>query len=129
MTVTILLSATPELLDGINSLVSALTGITGVQNVRSVKVRPEAEQQEDAPTPPKKKPTTPAKMENEEGPISGQVGNKTYSLEEVRAAATKVSQSGKRDDVKALIKEFGVNALPDIAAEDYTEFMTKLNEL
>lgn len=45
------------------------------------------------------------------------------TLADVRAKLAALSKSGKADQVKALIAQFGVTKLTDVAAERYTEVL------
>lgn len=114
VTVTVLLTAAPELLTRVDSLISALTDVCGVQTVRSVKVRPEDGQ-------PGKKISLPETTTEEETP--------KFTLEQVRAAAQAKSQSGKREEVRALVTEFGATNLPSLDPTKFNEFMSKLEAL
>jgi hypothetical protein len=51
------------------------------------------------------------------------------TLAQVRDAVQKVTQSGKREEAKALLTEFGSPKVTDLAPEQYTDFLTKLKAL
>ena len=53
----------------------------------------------------------------------------TLDMSTVRARLSTISQSGKADAVKALIKTFGVSKLTDIPEERYTELLEKAEKL
>lgn len=154
MTVTVLLSASPELLSRFDALVSVLTGITGVEKVRSVKVRPE----DGCPNEPikiekkqtKKKTETLIEDISEGGRVltgseavettgvnetvareekSTETEAPLYTLEQVRAAAQEKAQEGKRAELKALITEMGAPNLPSLEPSKFNEFMSKLSVL
>ena len=54
---------------------------------------------------------------------------KTYSLDELGKAAIGLMDSGKQQDLIKLLSEFGVDALPKIPKERYSDFALKLREL
>lgn len=49
--------------------------------------------------------------------------SKIVTLEEVRGLLAKLSQNGKQQEVKALIKKFGGRKLTDIPQEKYNELL------
>ncbi|AKA72315.1 hypothetical protein [Clostridium scatologenes] len=49
--------------------------------------------------------------------------SKTVTLEEVRGLLAELSQNGKQQEVKALIKKFGGRKLTDIPQEKYSELL------
>ena len=54
---------------------------------------------------------------------------KTYSLDELGKAAIGLMDSGKQQDLIKLLSEFGVDALPKIPKDRFSEFALKLREL
>lgn len=54
---------------------------------------------------------------------------KTYSLDELGKAAIGLMDSGKQQDLIKLLSEFGVDALPKIPKDRYSDFALKLREL
>lgn len=53
----------------------------------------------------------------------------TLTIEELRAAAQAISKNGKRDQVLALVKSFGVDSLPKLDPSKFEEFAEKLKAL
>lgn len=54
---------------------------------------------------------------------------KTYSLDELGKAAMGLMDIGKQQDLIALLQSFGVQALPQLPKERYSEFAVKLREM
>lgn len=52
-----------------------------------------------------------------------------YSFQEVRGLMAKLSTEGKKNEVKALLVELGVNRLSEVKEEDYPSLMAKAKEL
>lgn len=117
MNITVTLTANPDLL----AALQALGGISGSN--------PSAAQSKAAKkAAPKAAPVEEAEATSEE-PATESTTDKAVSVEEVRKAAQAVAQSGKRDEVKGLLKEFGVPKLVDLPAEDRQAFITKLQAI
>ena len=55
--------------------------------------------------------------------------NKLIKLEEVRAKLAALAQSGKQEQVKALIQKFGAKKLTDIPTEKYPELLKEAEAL
>ena len=137
MTVSVLLSATPELLSRVDSLIEVLASLNGVEKVRSVKVRPEDGQHNERVSTSKKQKTTTATAPV--APVEEAVETATqettteeapkFTLEQVRAAAQAKAQSGKREEVRALVTEFGAANLPSLDPSKFNDFMSKLEAL
>jgi len=51
------------------------------------------------------------------------------TIEEVRAAVKKQTDAGKRDEVKALLTEYGAGKLSELDPVNFTAFVEKINEL
>ena len=54
---------------------------------------------------------------------------KQYTLDELTKACAPIMDAGKRQDLIDLLKEFGVDAMPQLPKEQYGEFATKLRAL
>lgn len=54
---------------------------------------------------------------------------KTYTLEDVRAALGALQKAGKKEQVRALLQEFGAAKLPEVDPADYPVLMKKAGEL
>lgn len=54
---------------------------------------------------------------------------KAYSIDELGKAAIGLMDSGKQQDLIKLLSEFGVDALPKIPKDRYSDFALKLREL
>lgn len=68
----------------------------------------------------------PAKAET---PEPEKMKTKTYTLVDVRAKLGELQKSGKRDQVKELLKSFEAAKLSDVPEEKYAELMEKAGEL
>lgn len=53
----------------------------------------------------------------------------TYTLEEVRAKLAGLTKTGKRNEVRTLLEEFGAAKLPEVKEEDYAALMAKAVKL
>lgn len=56
-------------------------------------------------------------------------GQAAYSFEQIQLACAKVSQAGKRNELKELINDFGLNSLLELKEEQYNDFVLKLREI
>ena len=54
---------------------------------------------------------------------------KTYTLVEVRAELSKLTKTGKKEQVHKLLQEFGAEKLTQVKEEDYPALMKKAGEL
>ena len=73
----------------------------------------------------------PKKTRKAEAPIKPDVAPKaeTVNLEQVRAKLTTLSQDGKKNEVAALIAEFGASKLTEVKFEDYAALLAKAEAL
>lgn len=55
--------------------------------------------------------------------------SETVNLEQVRAKLTTLSQAGKKNEVAALIAEFGASKLTEVKPEDYAALLAKAEGL
>lgn len=124
MNFTIELTAAPSLLEAVKILATALTGQQQPVNAISVK---------ETSTKKTKALTTPATQVEEvaETAIEETAAEEApmFTLEQVRAAAQAKSQSGKREEVRALVTELGAASLPNLAPSKFNDFMSKLEAL
>lgn len=67
--------------------------------------------------------------EKKKEPVPQTQKEETVTEEEVRAVLSEKLSGGKRDEVKALFKEFGVNKLPEVDAADYPALIEKARAL
>lgn len=58
-----------------------------------------------------------------------EVKETSLTIETIRAAIADKSKAGKRDDIKALLKEFGASRATDLTTDQYAEFNAKLSAL
>lgn len=56
-------------------------------------------------------------------------GQAAYSFEQIQLACAKVSQAGKRNELKGLINGFGLNSLLELKEDQYNDFVLKLREI
>jgi hypothetical protein len=141
MTVTVLLQASPELLDCLNGLTAAINAAPGVEKIRSIKVRPEdgypnervypevLPAKKEVPVtdiPPTDKPARKTRKVATQTESVGETETGNITIQALRVLAVQKRDEGKRDSVKALISEFGVNSITEMKPEDYSEFHAKL---
>ncbi len=110
MTITLNLTASPELLAAFQAIAAALTGKPAPTAVSSNgKVKKE--------TPAPVAAAAPAATKTEE-----------ITIEQVRAAVTAKTAAGEdaKEKVKALLAEFGAAKVPALKPEHYADFLTKL---
>lgn len=85
-----------------------------------------AKKEEPAATPPAAEPDQPAAAEPAPAAASP---SEPITLEVVRAKLAALSQAGKAQSVKALIADYGVAKLTEIAADKYAEVLAKAEAL
>ena len=73
----------------------------------------------------------PKKTRKAEAPIKPDVAPKAglVNLEQVRAKLTTLSQAGKKNEVAALIAEFGASKLTEVKPENYAALLAKAEGL
>lgn len=113
----ITIDASKDVLEAISGLADALKGLSNTQTAETVVIEK-----------PKKVTKAEVKEEVAEEPIQAKK-EESLKLEDVRALAQKVAQSGKRDEIKDLLGEFNVNKVTDLEEADYQAFYEKLNTL
>ncbi len=75
-------------------------------------------------------PTAPVQTTSTASAVTGvPTTTQSYSMEELAIAATQLMDAGRREDVVALLSQFGVQALTLLPKEQYGAFATKLREL
>ena len=52
-----------------------------------------------------------------------------YTLSEIRNLASTKLKAGKRDEIKAILKELGVSNIAELAEDDYGKFVEKARSL
>ncbi|OMF95115.1 hypothetical protein [Paenibacillus sp. FSL R7-0273] len=115
-----------EALQEIGGLAAALVGAAPVTDKQKAKAQAatkpaETKQEEPEKTQAETKPQT--KLDEGSG------GEDLPTATELKAKATEVTKSGKREEVKALLTEFGYKALSDVAEADRAVFMERLEQL
>lgn len=85
----------------------------------SAKAKPPANPQTSGDLPPAADP--------EPAPAEGQ--SKPFTLEEVRSASVNAARTKGKAAVRAILQDLGVSSTPDLAPEQYPEFMKRLGEL
>ncbi len=94
---------------------------------------PEGEKETEIIAPVKKEASV--KKENtQKAPVKEEYKEETaeeaaYSLEDVRAALGALQKAGKKEQVRALLQEFGAAKLPEVDPADYPALMKKAGEL
>lgn len=117
----ITIDASKDVLEAISNLADALKGLSNTQTTETVVTE-------------KPKKVTKVEVKEEvkeevaEEPIQAKK-EESLKLEDVRALAQKVAQSGKRDEIKDLLGEFNVNKVTDLEEADYQAFYEKLKAL
>lgn len=71
----------------------------------------------------------PAETLPREEPAETAAEETTYTLEDVRAALGTLQKAGKKNQVRALLQEFGAAKLPEVDPADYPALMKKAGEL
>lgn len=56
-------------------------------------------------------------------------GKQAYTFEQIQLACAQVSQDGKREELKSLINNFGLNSLLELEESQYNDFVLKLREI
>lgn len=56
-------------------------------------------------------------------------GKQAYTFEQIQLACAQVSQDGKREELKGLINNFGLNSLLELGEDQFNDFVLKLREL
>ena len=97
-----------------------LTDMRGV--IEALEGKPTTKQEpSSAPEEPAKPKTAPKPKEVKEQP--------SLTLEQVRSKIAEQSKAGKREDIKALLNEFGVARATELTEEQYPAFIEKLSAL
>lgn len=55
--------------------------------------------------------------------------DETYDMAKVRAIAAEVSQAGKKDAIKGLLKQMNVTRVTDLKETQFSEFVTRVKAL
>ncbi len=71
----------------------------------------------------------PKKTRKAEPKVEAAPKAETVNLEQVRAKLTTLSQDGKKNEVAALIAEFGASKLTEVKPEDYAALLAKAEGL
>ena len=126
-----------ELVETLQAFASASVGQTKKPDLTSLdegfttKPEPTKESSDEQPIAPVKATrkaapkTEEPKVETPKGPAKAE----TITIETVRAEVQLKAVAGKRDELKSLLKEFGVERVTDLAEADYSEFINKVKEL
>jgi hypothetical protein len=80
-------------------------------------------------TPAKEQPTAELKEATTETGETTMVVETKVTIEQVRAAVQKAAAGDKRDKVKVLLSEFGADKVTALKAEQYADFLTKVEAL
>ncbi|MBT2288001.1 hypothetical protein J7E73_02420 [Paenibacillus albidus] len=109
-----------EALQEIGGLAAALVGSAAPVADKTVKTKTQA-------TSPKQEEEKPAELEKE--PETTTSGDFEVTVEDIRAKAAEVGQSGKKDEIKALLGEFKVKTISSVPAEKRADFLAALEAL
>ncbi len=101
-----------------------LIGISMVQYLTIADAAEPAETKEVAPLAPK-----PRKAKPEPAAEPAALPDAKLTIVDVRAVLGQLSQAGKAGEVKALLAEFGVTKLTEVAEGMYAELLAKAKEL
>jgi hypothetical protein len=125
MNFTIELTASPALLEAINNLTLAFQGNpTKVANNVTVEEKKNTRRTTKVDLPPVTQTETNAPdtaADNEPVPVP--------TIEIIRAAVREKGMSGKKDEAKALLTQFGVERVPDLPETVRAEFLSKVEAL
>ena len=97
--------------------------------------KPDEEAKEEAPAEEAKAEKPDEEAKEEEAPAEEETKEeaaeeeKPLTLADIKALGVELSRNGKKEEVKAVISSFGVKALSEIPEEQYSEVVTKLEEL
>lgn len=122
-----------ELTPAVKALVAALAGADAevkVEAPKTTKKRKEKENKAKAvetPTEPEEEKKEEEKKEEEKTEEAEVV--EIITPETLRSKAAEVAKAGKRDEVKALLDEFGAKNVTSVAEDKRAEFMQRLEEL
>ncbi|MFS1519650.1 hypothetical protein V1503_24805 [Bacillus sp. SCS-151] len=116
MNITIDIKA-PELATAIQALAEALTGKGAMVPTAAPTKKEEKTENVKKPDP---APEEDPKTEEEQPKVT---------LEVVRAKLSDISQSGKQEEVKALLTSYGVKKLTQLPKEKYAELLQKAEEI
>ena len=120
------------------ALIGELTGVK-MPEIKETKKRTRKHTAKEAPeeeVPAEEaKPEEPDEETKEEAPAEEETKEeaaeeeKPLTLADIKALGVELSRNGKKEEVKAVISSFGVKALSEIPEEQYSEVVTKLEEL
>lgn len=119
MNITVTITAAPELMNVLQALAKSFTGHSsdGPTNGKVIKAKDTATQ--DAK----------ADFSSEAAESKTLKNAKDFTIESVRDAVQKASQLGKRDQVKALLADFGAEKVTNLQKTQYADFVKKLQTL
>ena len=108
-----------------------LIGISMVQYLTIADAAEPAETKEVAPPAPKPRKAKPEPAAEPEAPAAqpASLPDAKLTIVDVRAVLGQLSQAGKAGEVKALLAEFGVTKLTEVAEGMYAELLAKAKEL
>lgn len=123
MNITITIAANPELLLVLQAFANSLSGkpaqvaapapVNGAVKKETAKVKNLA----------------PVVEEKAETVAANEPAGEDITNEMIRAAVVKQKDAGKRNQIKALLGEFGVTSVAELQADQYADFYQKINEL
>ena len=123
------LHAAPELLAAINALAEAFRAESCVKNLNAIPAAAPAVVHAQAAAPIAPDPVPVAPPASPLTPAVPVAPGRTYRFDELQVAAVALADAGKRDDVLALMGQFGAQALSQLAPARYGEFATALRGL
>lgn len=121
MNITLTLTAAPELMTVLQAIAGGFTGTTS-----SKKTPAKADKNVDAAPAASAQPATTAAPA---APSVNGAGDSGTTLEMVRAEVQKKAVAGKRNELKTLLGEFGVQNATSLKPEQYDSFMEKVKAL
>lgn len=136
MTFTVELTASPALLEGIKLLASAFVNPLTPANVNSVKhavkpaVAPAATAASTTDAPAIEDEAKRQAQEIDRSNATASASATTLTIEELRAVTAQKSKGeGKKNEVKALLREFDTKNVSDMDPKYYTEYYAKVSAL
>lgn len=125
MNITVTLTAHPEFLSVLQSLVGALANST--ESVKQSAKKTNGTKMPESTTPitaPVQ--TSEVNISTDKTPSEKAI---SITIEQIRAAVQKQSGEGKRDQIKALLAEFGADKVTNLTKDQYADFLSRLEKL
>jgi len=123
MNINITITASPEFLQVLQTLAASFTKPVATNGNLNGKALNGAPKKTAAPA------TTETTSTEEIETGSTATQTETITLEAIRAKVQEKATAGKRKELKSLLETYGVEKIPQLKKDQYTEFFANLNEL